>query len=510
MPSRLHAITLALAAITACAACAARDRRTPDDTLVVLTDTPITTADPRFASTNYDSKLVRLVAPGLTAIDTPNLEPRLALAAAIDHVDPLTVDVTLRADARFSDGTPVTPADVVALYGSVLDPRSPSQAHKQLAERYAAVEACGARCVRFHLRTTLATLMTDLDFGILKAGADHVVGAGPYALRELTDTTAYLDANPYYYGAAPRTPHVEIRYVADASARILMLVGGSADLIQNAVRPDLVDDVAERPRVRVQSAPSVILTFMMLNTEDPLLRDVRVRQAIALAVDRPAIIAGKLSGRAVLATGLLAPTHWAYSGDVPHWNRDLPRARALLDAAGLVPDAHGIRAHLVYKTSSDAFRVAVARVLAAQLGEVGIEVEVRAFEFATFFADVKRGNFQIATMQTAEISDPDYYFPYFNSERIPSAADPDANNRTRYRNADVDRLTTAGRSELDPVKRKAIYAEVQRIVAEDVPVVPLWHEDVVVLENTSVEGYRIVPDARLPGLVTAVKRVETP
>jgi peptide/nickel transport system substrate-binding protein len=200
--------------------------------------------------------------------------------------------------------------------------------------------------------------------------------------------------------------------------------------------------------------------------------------------------------------------HWAYSGDVPRWTRDLPRARALLDEAGYHADAHGVRLHLIYKTSTDAFRVTLARVLASQLAEAGIDVEVRAFEFDTFFADIKRGEYQLATMQTSEISEPDYYFAYFNSERIPTAADPDANNRTRYRNADVDRLTTAGRSETDVAKRKVIYAEVQRIVATELPIVPLWNEDVVVLSNASVEGYTILPNARLAGLAAASKQVE--
>ncbi len=194
-----------------------------------------------------------------------------------------------------------------------------------------------------------------------------------------------------------------------------------------------------------------------------------------------------------------------YDGDVPRYTRDLARANALLDAAGLPRGDGGVRAHLVYKTSSDAFRLAVARVLAAQLADVGLDVEVRGFEFATFFADVKRGNYQLASMQTADITEPDYYYAYFNSSRIPHPGDPDGNNRWRYHNADVDRLTEAGRHELDPARQRAIYDQVQQIVARDVPIVPLWHEDNVVLTNTSVRGFTITPNARLRGLVTTTK-----
>jgi peptide/nickel transport system substrate-binding protein len=329
-------------------------------------------------------------------------------------------------------------------------------------------------------------------------------------VREITSQHILLDENPYYVlGKKPRTPHVEIKIVRDAAARLLMLAGGSADLLQNALRYDLLDEIRGRPRIRIEAAPSVFLTYLLMNNADPALRDVRVRQAIALAVDRPALIAAKFSGFAVKATGLLPPTHYAYNGDVPRWDRDLARAARLLDEAGF-PDPDGAgpqpRMKLVYKTSSDQFRVAIARVIAAQLAEVGIEVDVRAFEFATFFADVKKGVYQIATMQTAEITEPDFYFTYFHSSWIPSEKNPDGYNRWRYVNKEVDRLAEAGRRELDPEKRKQIYFDLQRIVATDVPIVALWHEDNVVLANTDVEGYTITPNARLIDLRDAWKR----
>ncbi len=144
-------------------------------------------------------------------------------------------------------------------------------------------------------------------------------------------------------------------------------------------------------------------------------------------------------------------------------------------------------------------------MIAAQLAEVGIAVEVRAFEFGTFFSDIKKGSYQIATMQTTDIGEPDFYRTYFSSTRIPTAADPNANNRWRYRNARVDELTEQGRRELDLSRRKAIYGEVQQIVARDVPVIALWHEDNVVLSNATVTGYRILPSARFGGLVSVEK-----
>ncbi|WP_428263755.1 ABC transporter substrate-binding protein [Haliangium sp.] len=494
-------------------------RRTPDDTVVVLFGALIRDLDPRFALGSNDIKLSRLVAPGLTSVDQPSLEPAPALAERIEQRDQLTWDVHLRADVRFSDGSPLTAEDVVYSFSSVLDPEVGSLYRPSFADRFERVEAVGAHQVRFHLAKPLATFLSDLDFGIVSAGAgsapNHrfpdgkVIGAGPYRVASVATERILLERNPYYYGPAPSVERLEIRTVRDANARALMLVGGSADLAQNAIRLDLADAVAERKRVRVESGPSAILTYLMMHNQDPVLADVRVRRAIAHAIDRERIVQIKLGGRAVLATGLLPPSHWAYEGEVQRYPYDPERARALLDEAGY-PDPDGPggapRLRLSYKTSADAFRLGIARIIAAQLGEVGIEVDVRSFEFGTFLADIKQGNFQLASMQTAAITEPDFYFAYFHSSRIPTPESPHTTNRWRYRDDRVDELTAAGRSDSDRDRRLAVYREVQRILARDVPIVPLWHEDNVAVMNIDLRGYRILPNASMGGLAGVSKQ----
>jgi peptide/nickel transport system substrate-binding protein len=512
---------LALALVVAAAACGRRTRP-PADRLVFVVDTVMATADPRFCMNNHETKLSRLVAPGLTTIDNDALEPRPMLAESWQRIDDVTWDFTLAPGHRFSDGQPVTADDVAWTYTSVIAEGSPSVSARQFRERFTRIEALDARTVRFHLVKPLATLLGDLDFGILSKRSarpdgsfpgGRAVGAGPYRVVEIDPRRVVIEKSPHYAGTPAIMPTIELRVVRDAGARNLMLVGGSADVAQNNVRLDLIDDVVKRGKLAVISGKSTILSYLMMNNEDPVLKDVRVRRAIALALDRPALVAAKFSGRATLATGLLPPGHWAYEADVERWDRDLDRARALLDEAGLVdPDGSGPRprANFVYKTSSDQFRVAVARVIAAQLGDVGLAVEVRAFEFGTFFADIKQGSFQLASMQTAEITEPDFYFAYFSSTRIPTPQNPNANNRWRYRNARVDELVEAGRRELDQDRRRAIYSEVQKIVASEVPIVPLWHEDNVVLAHPEVAGYTLYPDARYIGLATVHKPMPAP
>ena len=148
----------------------------------------------------------------------------------------------------------------------------------------------------------------------------------------------------------------------------------------------------------------------------------------------------------------------------------------------------------------------MARVIAAQLARLEIAIEVRPFEFGTFFADVKKGAYQLASMQTAEIIEPDMYYPYFHSSRIPDGDNPDDTNRWRYANPEVDRLLTAGRSELDRAVRVELYAQAQAILLDEMPIVPLWHEDNVAIVNRAVTGYQVLPNARWSAFAAVVKR----
>jgi len=520
-PGRLGSKTSRWVALglVALAACQPRVRRTADDVLVVLIEDEVRDIDPRFAITNHDTKLSRLVCPGLTTVDHPSLEPQLALAESIAEVEPLVWEARLRPDVVFSDGQPVTSADVVFTFETALDPEFGSLYQRGFDERFARIEALDARRVRFHLRKPMATLLSDLDFGVLsKAGADErgrysderpPVCAGPFVVGRKEAESVILERNQRYWGSPAPMPRVEVRTVRDQSARTMMLAGGSADLAQNAVRVDLVGEVGQRERLRVDSGPGAILTYLMMNNDHPVLGDVRVRRAIAHAVDRETIVAAKFDGRARLATGLLPESHWAYAGEVRRYGYDPERARALLDEAGF-PDPDGPggepRLRLTYKTSANQFRLALARIIAAQLLEVGIEVEVRSFEFGTFFTDIKQGNFELASMQTAAITEPDYLYSYFHSSRIPSEADPNAGNRWHYRSAELDELLTQGRTVMDRERRRALYARAQQILADDLPIVPLWHEDVIAIANVDVSGYVILPSARFAGLATATKK----
>ncbi len=482
----------------------------PRDELVVLIEAPPASIDPRYSVGAYDFKLARLVYAPLVSVDDAALEPRLELA---DDVRPESSPspsgavrwrIHLRT-ARFSDGNPVTAADVVATLHELAAPGG--RLHQRFVDDgLIAADAVDDRTIDVRLAHAHAPFVTDLDFGIWERTASEwpLVGAGAFVPAGATHKEWRFVRNDYYYGGRAPSARLTVRVVADDNARLLALVGGDGDLTQNTISPLLLDAVAAEPRLSVKSGRSSVFSYLGLNCEDPILRDVRVRQAIAYALDRPLIIRTKLRDRAVLASGLLPTFHWAYSADVARYDHDIARAKRLLDEAGYPdPDGDGPRPRfsLVYKTSSNKQRVALARVLVDMLQKVGIDVELRPYEFATFFADIKKGNFQLFSMQIPEIAEPDLYTDFFSSTRIPTHEQLDAGaNRVRYRNPELERLLVAGRQEMDRARRQQIYAAVQQILARDLPVIPLWHEDNVAVMRRAVHGFVVLPTGQFSRL----------
>jgi peptide/nickel transport system substrate-binding protein len=484
------------------------------DELVVLVETPAATADPRFCVTAQDFKLSRLLFSPLVSVDDERAEPRLELAESLRPLDERHWELRLR-EARFSDGRAVEAADVVYTLDSMRDPAVRSPMRQRLASMgLEQVEALDGRTLRFTLAGPHAPFESDLNFGILArpVGAPNaeppLVGAGPFVLESREGETLRLVRNPLYFGGAPPQPRVTLKTIRDDNSRLLALVGGSGDLTQNTISPLLIDAVAAQPALRVESGRSAVYSYLGFNLEDPLLADVRVRRALALALDRARLVSAKLHGRAVLATGMLPTFHWAYAADVPLVGYDPAEARRLLDEAGHpVPPSGGPRFTLVYKTSNNRFRVAMAQVIRSMLEDVGVGVDLQVLEFATFFADVKRGNFQLFSMQIPEISEPDLYTNFFHSSRIPTRDNPDAGgNRMRYRSAALDRLLEQGRRTLDREARRRIYAAVQHLLADELPVVSLWHEDNLVALRKEVSGYQVLPTAQLTSLARTTKR----
>jgi peptide/nickel transport system substrate-binding protein len=214
------------------------------------------------------------------------------------------------------------------------------------------------------------------------------------------------------------------------------------------------------------------------------------------AIDRERIVRHVLENQAQVARGLLPAHHWAYTPRVRRYGYDPARAARLLDRAGFAdPDGPGPQPRLAlsYKTTTNELARRTAEAIAEQLGAVGIRLEILTYEWGTFFADIRRGSFHLYSLQWVGITDPDIYRQILHSAMIP----PVGNNRARYRNARMDRLTERGVSVGEQSQRRRIYAHVQRIAARDLPFIPLWWPQHVVVATRRLEGFTPHPSGDL-------------
>jgi peptide/nickel transport system substrate-binding protein len=499
-----RAASLLAAAASLLAGCGAPAREERPGYLVVALESNPTALDPRYATDANSERIVGLIYSSLTRPDESS-QIRPDLAERWERVGPTAYRFHLRRDALFHDGRAVTSADVQYTYESVLARANRSPKRGPLLGL--SVRALSPHVVQFDLDRPFAPILNYTNLGIVPAGTGvnprSLIGAGPFMLEEhVRGDRIVLKAHPDYWEGAPRLAGVVFQYVPDAIVRALEFKKGTLQLIQNDIEPDIVPWLKAETRATISTRQGTTFQYIGVNLEHPILRSRQVRQAIAHAVDREAVLRYLLGGLATPATGLLSPLHWAYEAAVARYPYDPTEAERLLDAAGFSdPDGDGprMRFTLTYKTTTVDLRRRIAEAFKEQLARVGIGLEVRTHEWGTFYDDIKKGRFHIYSLAWVGVHEPDIYFNLFHSSRFP----PSGDNRGRYRNPELDDLLERGRRALDPAERKIIYGQVQKILARDLPYIPLWWTHNVAVLDPRVRGFKPLPDGDLISLKEA-------
>ena len=499
---------LAVLAAAICLASLLSCSNKPDaNTLVMIIESSPTNLDPRVGLDAQSERIDNLIFDDmLSRGDDLNVAPGLAERWEIR--DPVTYVFHLHHGAKFHDGRALTSRDVKWTFDSLLQGKIRST--KAAVYKYVDhIEAADDFTVIFHLKESDSTLLWNLSdgaIGIVPYGSmdemtGHPVGSGPFKFVSAeTDRDVVLERNDDYWGQKAKLARVRFAVVPDETTEALELRKGSGDITINSfLTPDTIATLAKDPNLKVLTAPGTRLAYLGFNLRDPILKDARVRQAIAYALDRRPMIEYLWRGEAQLARSVLPTQSWAYNGDVPDYQHDPEKAKALLDAAGY-PAVSGVRFHITMKTSTDANTKLMVAVMQQQLREVGIELDIRSFEFATFFSDVQHGAFQMYGLRwIGGNEDPDIFEYAFHSSKFP----PNGANRDYYSNPRVDALIDKARQEIDPKARKPLYAEVQSILAQDLPYINLWYLDNVLVHTNRVQNLTLNPAGNFDFLRTA-------
>jgi peptide/nickel transport system substrate-binding protein len=452
--------------------------------------------------------LARLTSDLLVSVDSSGKRQIPVLASVVPtqanggiSKDGLTVTYRLRRDVRWQDGVAFTSADVKFSYEAIMNPANNVSSRSGFTV-ISRVDTPDRFTVVFHLKRRYAPFVntvfgeSDNPYTVVPAhllarlpDLNHAafnqlpVGTGPFkVVRWVRGDRIEYAANDAYFLGKPKLRRIVVRIVPDENTAISLLRTHDVDWMFEAT-PHVFRELRTIPDIRIVLVAQNAYEGLAINTARPLLRDVRVRRAIAYALDKQRFLDDFTAGSATLATEDLPAFLWAYDPDVPRYPHDPGKARALLAEAGWLPGPDGIRRRggerlslsLSYNTGN-ATRQALAIATQAALRAIGIDAAIKTYPPALLFGPygmggiLARGNFDLDLSGWIAGIDPNNA-DQFSCPALP----PDGSNITRFCSPALDAAQQAALSNYDQASRKRAYSTIQRMLAADVPEIFFWY-----------------------------------
>ena len=428
------------------------------------------------------------------------LDDSLSIAPGVAEwrlISPTKFRFRVRRGHRFQNGAPLDARDAVFTLRRFMAKATGSPYGAGLKEKIARIRRLSEWDFEITLRAPYASFLSDLILPVVSRSdsggsesENRLNGSGPYRLARRSVGQIVLERNPYAR-TPPGIARVVLKVIKDDSTRLLKFRKGDIHLGINVLPLDKLSWFKRNPLARdyrLVEAPGLSFQYLGFNLGDPILSKPAVRRALAHAINVDLLITYRQKGHSVRATGLF-PTGSPFSDDsLRPYSYDPANAARLLDRAGY-PLKNGRRFSLVYKTSTDRSSVNRARIIAGDLKKIGVIVEVRSYEWATFYEDIKKGNFQLYSLRWIGVSDPGFLFELLHSRKFP----PAGRNRGRYASGGMDALLENARLEGDSAKRERLYQLVDRRVHSDLPYLSLWHNNNVAVVHRALSGFRLHP-----------------
>ena len=492
---RANFIAIAFMLAFCCTGCSS-ERVDNTEILFGLSVAPVT-LDPRYATDAESSRLNRLIYQSLVVLDYSAMPtPKLASW----QVETLfRYRFTLQGVPRFHNDQPLTMHDVKATYDSVLYDSQISP-HRYSLSIIDSIEVVDERNLIFTLNQPNPLFPGLLTMGILPAQLikqghrfSHApVGSGGFQFLSWTDP------NKIELLRLRDRHRVLFLVVKDPTVRILKLLHGELDLIQGNISPELFVRFQDDSRLVTDQALGNVFTYIGFNLEDSVTADLNVRRAVAHAIDRDSMVRYLFHDIVEKAETLLPFNHWAANRDLIGLEYNPTLAKDYMQRAGYGPNR---LLEISYKTSSDPFRLRFATILQYQLKQIGIQLNVQSYDWGTFYGDIKQGRFQMYSLSWVGLKMPDIYRYVFHS----SATPPVGANRGRWQDETTDRLIEQAESEYSLDRQAFYYRQLQAVLHEQLPYIPLWYEGRSLLHRTIIKGYTLHPEGYYDDLLEVEK-----
>jgi ABC-type transport system substrate-binding protein len=507
----------AAAPTTAAATAAATKPPAAGGVLTHAQKDPVASLDPyNPGGTLTSQEIFRHIYDGLVIFDE-NLQPQPNLAESWTvSTDQTEWTFKLHPGVMFHDGTPLNAASVQYHFNRLIDPKG-SSSFKATFGIISEIRTPDDATVVFKTSTPFGPFLNYMAHaagGIVskaaveKYGQDypvHPVGAGPYKLQEfLPGDRCVLVRFDQYWKGRPALDGITFKTIPEDGARAAALEAGEADtMIPVAVTS--VPELKQRKELVVESKPIITMLYAGFNLSKPPFDDLKVRQALSMAVDRKGIIDGILGGFATIADSPMAKGTFGYAPS-PTYDYDPTKAQALLKDAGWTPGSGGVvqkngtPMKFTLWTPQDLYLkdVAIAQAIQAQLKAVGADVDLKTVESANWFTTVQVPVAQAPYDMFMWSLTPSTGDGYQQLDEL-TFSDPDPTkppahwNLTHYKNPHVDELIKTAGSVTDQDQRKAALKEAQGVVMQDAPLIFLLSYNFVLGRKAKVQGVRLLP-----------------
>jgi peptide/nickel transport system substrate-binding protein len=415
----------------------------------------------------------------------------------------LTITFTLQDNVKFHNGKDLTSAD--AKY--TLDALFKSGGYKaasfydsvdgQKQQHITSIETPDAKTLVLKvsrpplINQTLSNLVTIpiIPEGTIEQQKTAPIGSGAFkfAAFDQANNLVALEANPNYWEGAPKIQKVNVRTVTDANALQAELQAGRVDLVPNPtnISADTFNTLGKNPNLQIVQSDGSNIRYIGFNVKEKPLDNIKIRQAIAYAIDREKIIRDLLSGQAKVAHSILPEASWAYSVSTKY-NYDPAKTKQLLQEAGYKGEP------IRFKFLSGSSAVSqYSQVIQSSLKDAGINVEIETLEDNTLREQLKQGQFQMNTAQwIGGNQDPIFLRDLFDSDEFPDKK-ASGRNRSRYSNPEFDKIVREAVNTTDKAKAAQLYARAQEIVANDLPYLPLWYPSNMVIASKRLSNIKI-------------------
>ena len=443
------------------------------DTLTVDLVSDVATMDPHVQWDTESASVYRNIFDNLVTRDTSGkIVPQVA--TAWHYTDPLTLVFDLRTDIAFQDGSKLTADDVAFSVQRMINPAFKSPQLSQF-DQIVSAEITGPAQVTLHMKTPYPVLLAQLTklSVVPKATVEKLgdvafnlkpLGSGPYRLRSWTrGQNSVLEATDAYWGRKAPFKTAIFRAVPDAGTRMADLRSNRADLIRG-VTPDDAVSLKSEPGIKLLTVPAERVAYLFINAQAGPTRDKRLRQAIAMAIDRDLIISALQQGFGKKVDIVLPASNFGYLDDITFWPHDPARARALIKEIGVEG------APLVYLTAP-AYDRRLNEAIQQMLAEVGLKVDIVSVDFPTYLRrrqgqPEESGNLAQGRWSCGCQDADGVIFPLFRSGSIWS----------KFSNPEFDAAVDAARVVLDENQRLKDYRRAFEIMRDEVPAIPLFQD----------------------------------